>query len=722
MASTARRHSRLPYAMMLSVVLCLPLLSCAATDDMSAKLSSVEKRVTRSLATAAAGSESQKNYQSAVIYYAKLLERDPENPELTAALARSLRMLHKPNEARGYAQTALVKHKQHPLLLAELGKAQLALGEPMKAIENLSKSDALAADNWQTIVALAVAFDRIAMYDQSERRYRRAMEISPKNINVLNNYALSKAQNGKFEEATKMLEEASGLPGADPQVRQNLAMMYALQGDLIKAEALLRRDLKPEYAEQNLNYYRNVRLSKQGQLPKEVLRKFESSRGGADLKTPLVTEVDLVPVESMHVALRDTAIRQAPSSTGLRIDELAKGLTIYVAARTVNGPWALVERQGKMVGYVLQSHLQDLGIAGAKKNSGEGPNLKAQPVSPVVAAKVEPGKTETPTPAQVKQPPPAPAKPVTKQAAAKKGDAFANPPKPKQKPVHKVAAATPEKAVKEAPAAPVKEPAAKVAATTVPVKPKAPSYRVGQVLRDCRGCPVLLVIPTGQFMMGAAPNEARRSRREMPQHKVIVPWKLAVGKFEVTFAEWDLCVADGGCNNRARDEGWGRERRPAINVSWKDAQEYVTWLSKRSGKPYRLLSEAEWEYAVRAGTATAYHVGAKINPGQARFKSVSSAASQEKTTTVGQFAPNLFGLFDMHGNAREWTEDCRHDDYRGAPSDGDAWVSGGNCQYRVIRGGSWGDRSAFLRSAYRSWTKPSNRSYAVGFRVARELQ
>jgi formylglycine-generating enzyme required for sulfatase activity len=217
-------------------------------------------------------------------------------------------------------------------------------------------------------------------------------------------------------------------------------------------------------------------------------------------------------------------------------------------------------------------------------------------------------------------------------------------------------------------------------------------------------------------MMGSPETEGGRRPNEGPRHTVHVA-AFAAGKFEVTFAEWEACVRGGGClsNPTPADEGWGRGSRPVINVSWNDAQEYVSWLSREAGFRYRLLTEAEWEYAARAGTATPFSTGTSIAQSQARFDSRSTAP-------VGSYSANQFGLHDMHGNVWEWVEDPWHESYRGAPNDGSAWIARGDPSYRVLRGGSWLFDARALRSASRGGGNPAERSDNHGFRVARMLQ
>ena len=238
-------------------------------------------------------------------------------------------------------------------------------------------------------------------------------------------------------------------------------------------------------------------------------------------------------------------------------------------------------------------------------------------------------------------------------------------------------------------------------------------------LRDCESCPELVVIPAGTFCMGSPESEEGHVRDEGPRHEVTLR-SFALGVSEVTFDEWDACVRDGGCGTRRpSDRGWGRGARPVINVSWDDAQAYVSWLSAETRKSYRLPSESEWEYAARAGTTTPFHTGAAISTEQANYR---GGRYRERTTPVRTFAPNAFGLYDVHGNVWEWVADCPSFTYRGAPDDGTAWTPGGRCPSRVLRGGSWTDPPPNLRSANRINSTVGARNFNAGFRVARTLE
>ena len=241
--------------------------------------------------------------------------------------------------------------------------------------------------------------------------------------------------------------------------------------------------------------------------------------------------------------------------------------------------------------------------------------------------------------------------------------------------------------------------------------------------RDCTECPPMMVIPAGEFTMGSPPAELGGET----QHRVTIAYPFAVSKFEITFQEWESCANEGGCGGyRPGDEGWGRENQPVMNISWPDAKSYVAWLSGKTGKRYRLLSESEWEYAARAGTTTTYSPGASILPTEANFNGSMddagpSEVNRQKTLRAGSFPPNSFGLHDMHGNVSEWVEDCWHDNYTGnSPVDGSAWAEP-DCKGYVVRGGSWEDSDVELRSAARTGGDKNDRFYTDGLRIARDL-
>jgi formylglycine-generating enzyme required for sulfatase activity len=251
--------------------------------------------------------------------------------------------------------------------------------------------------------------------------------------------------------------------------------------------------------------------------------------------------------------------------------------------------------------------------------------------------------------------------------------------------------------------------------------------------QDAPFAPEMVVVPAGRFLMGSPPDEPERRDNEGPQHEVTIAKPFAIGRFAVTFAEWDIAQADkdwrsvtGLAPRKPKDEGWGRADRPVINVSWADAKAYTKWLAHKTGKDYRLHSEAEWEYACRAGTATPFWWGAAITPDQANYDGNYPYAGGEKgkrrrkTLPVQSFDPNPWGLYQVHGNVWEWCEDAWRSNYDGAPGDGSAWTND-SAANRVIRGGSWGDYARIVRSAYRDRNEPSYRLDDLGFRCARGL-
>jgi formylglycine-generating enzyme required for sulfatase activity len=251
------------------------------------------------------------------------------------------------------------------------------------------------------------------------------------------------------------------------------------------------------------------------------------------------------------------------------------------------------------------------------------------------------------------------------------------------------------------------------------LKPKD-TFRECAVEQGKDYCPEMVSVPVGSFMMGSLPTEQGRFENENPQHKVTIAKPLAVSKFELTFDEWDTCVADGDCPP-VSDSGFGRGQRPVINVTWDDARQYVAWLAKMTGKPYRLLTEAEYEYAARGGTQTAYPWGGAIGKNNANCNGCGSQWDHSQTAPVGSFAANGFGLFDMVGNVWEWVEDCVHSNYSGAPTNGSAWIESGNCNNRTVRGGNWKLTPDNVRSATRNWYSADGRDSGLGVRVGRTL-
>ena len=237
--------------------------------------------------------------------------------------------------------------------------------------------------------------------------------------------------------------------------------------------------------------------------------------------------------------------------------------------------------------------------------------------------------------------------------------------------------------------------------------------------------PEMVDIPGGSFLMGSPDSDKKADEYEKPQHQVTIQ-PFQIGRYEVTFDEYDLfshlIESEGGCVDKheikvnVSDEGWGRGEQPIVNVSWEDAVCYAQWLSKKTGKDYRLPSEAEWEYAARAGTPTVYWWGDDIGSNRANCTNCGSQWDNKQTAPVGSFKPNPFGLFDTVGNVWEWVADCYHVIYQNAPADGSIWQAE-NCKEGVVRGGSWSYSQVNARAAYRLPSHPGNRLSSFGFRL-----
>jgi formylglycine-generating enzyme required for sulfatase activity len=261
----------------------------------------------------------------------------------------------------------------------------------------------------------------------------------------------------------------------------------------------------------------------------------------------------------------------------------------------------------------------------------------------------------------------------------------------------------------------------------------------GQIFRDaqssgasCPVCPELVVVPAGTFTMGSPTSEPEREGWikgiESPQVRVTVPVPFAVARYAVTFDQWDTCVSEGGCGgHRPSDNGWGRGNRPVIHVSWIDAKAFIDWLSRKTGRTYRLLTDAEREYVARAGTTTPYWFGTRITTNDANYDGNYVYAGggekgpyRERTVAVDSFRPNAWGLFNVHGNVWEWNEDCWHDSYNGHSGRSEARLTG-DCTRRGRRGGAWIGVPWAIRGAHRAYAEVTERKPEIGFRVARNL-
>ena len=253
----------------------------------------------------------------------------------------------------------------------------------------------------------------------------------------------------------------------------------------------------------------------------------------------------------------------------------------------------------------------------------------------------------------------------------------------------------------------------------------AGKMKPGDIFRDCADCPEMVVIPAGSFTMGSVKGR----KRELPLTEIKIPRPLAVSRYEVTFDQWDACTADGGCSVDPTDRDWGRGKRPVMSVTFAQVQEYMAWITKKTGHKYRLPSEAEWEYATRAGTKTEYWWGDKMGEGYANCRGCGTEWSGIKSAPVGRFKPNPWGLYDVHGNVLEMTSDCMAWTLEGVPTDGKARLveltrkgkEKKKCLNRVVKGGAWYYLSKVSRAASRVRNDQRIFSYFIGFRPFREI-
>jgi formylglycine-generating enzyme required for sulfatase activity len=284
-----------------------------------------------------------------------------------------------------------------------------------------------------------------------------------------------------------------------------------------------------------------------------------------------------------------------------------------------------------------------------------------------------------------------------------------------------VAASSPAPEHQHGASAMVATPAPAPAPSPIAATPKAPVKSTTNTpasgeSKDCAACPVMVSLTPGSFTMGSNAGDIS----ERPPHRVTIGAPFAIGKYNVTVEQWNACVAASACPKLSSENG-SVTNAPARDLSWDEVQQYIKWLSKMTGKPYRLPTEAEWEYAARGGSATTYWWGDQMRKGNTNCKGCGDPWHDEKPENVGTFAANAYGLYDMGGNVWEWVSDCWHSSYKDAPADGRAWDAPG-CDMRVIRGGSWREGADYMLVSTRFKYSESVRQSQNGFRVAKDLK
>ena len=337
--------------------------------------------------------------------------------------------------------------------------------------------------------------------------------------------------------------------------------------------------------------------------------------------------------------------------------------------------------KGEQVPWVSSSLVGDFAFLTANK----GPSLsedEALPPVPAIPTATPPASTS------VSPPPPPPLASASSSGSAPEDKSSKEPPRAGKQEQQDVPSAQPSPSI---------------------------SSPAGLVFRDCPACPELVVVSKGEFTMGSRDNP-----HEKPAHRVKIAYPFAIGRYELTYAEWDRCFEAGACPYRPYGHGMQRDKFPVSDVSWEDANTYVKWLSQQTGKSYRLPSEAEWEYAARAGGTGRFSWGNQAGAGNANCADCGSG-TDAKPSAVGSYPPNAFGLFDTAGNVSEWVQDCWNESYNGVPGDGSPWLTG-SCGWRGLRGGSFDNKSQFCRPSARSRYDADVRHPANGFRVVRTLQ
>ncbi|GMQ75625.1 MAG: hypothetical protein BMS9Abin01_0878 [Gammaproteobacteria bacterium] len=426
--------------------------------------------------------------------------------------------------------------------------------------------------------------------------------------------------------------------------------------------------------------------------------------------------------------LENARLREQPDASSKNLGTLKQGTRVIVTGKVVDGNWYRIEtadgKSGFVFGKLIAETQRDADRAAAEKAAAEKAAAEKAAVAAAAAAaarkaeeKAAAAEAERKAAEQAaaqetarKAAETAAAEEAARKAAAKEAARKAAAEEASRRAAAEAAAArkAAEKAAVEAAAAETARRAAQARAAGTKPSPV-------ETFKDCDTCPEMIALPAGSYIMGSNGGDVS----EAPAHTVKIGYPFAIGRFEITAAEWKACFTAGGCDYRPKRKGM-TATSPVHNLSWLDAWQYVQWLSKKTGKKYRLPSEAEWEYAARAGTETEYWWGNAVGQGNANCKNCGGDWNRKRPAVVDAFAANAFGVQGMNGSVWEWVADCWFDSYKGAPHDGDA-RDRKDCQSRVLRGGSWRNDASYARSASRFNYDNDVRYVLNGFRVARSM-
>jgi len=445
---------------------------------------------------------------------------------------------------------------------------------------------------------------------------------------------------------------------------------------------------------------------------------------------PVTTGPVIEEIESYYSVVVNSNVREKPTAKSDRVGRIKAGDLVIATGKVKNSNWYRIESGEGMVGFIYGELVKKatptevVANALGKKVPPPEPE-ESKPETATVALQVAPEPTPTQPPAKAPAPEPAVA-PVQPQSAPEPAKAATATEPTTTEPA--AAQTTNEPAKKEQVQAPAQESelsqqadqgateqqAAVLIPNPQPIPSKAPPKSGGETIRDCADCPEMVAIEPGQFMMGS-----RFDAAEQPAHRVTIEYPFALSKYEVTYGSWKSCVADGACAPIAKLKD-ASDDVAVRNVSWRDANQFTEWLRKKTGKPYRLPTESEWEYAARSDSDSAFWWGEEMMADAVSCRGCATPSSK-RPEPVGSFPANPFGLHDMNGGVWEWVSDCWHSSYAGHPADGTSWESS-DCRQRVLRGGSWRNDPSYLRSASRFYYDATVRYSVNGFRVALTLQ
>ena len=429
--------------------------------------------------------------------------------------------------------------------------------------------------------------------------------------------------------------------------------------------------------------------------------------------------------------LKNARLRQQPDSSSKNLGTLKQGSRVIVTGRVLDSNWYRVEtadgKSGFVFGKLIAETQRDAEQAAAEKAAAEKAAAEKAAAAAAAAAReaerkaaaAESERKEAEKAAAEEAARKAAEKAAAEEAARKAADKAAAEEvarKAAAEEAARKAAAAAAAARKAAEKAAAEAKAAESARRAAESKAAGTKPSVVKTFKDCGACPEMIALPAGSFTMGSKSGDGS----EAPPHRVKIGYSFAISRFEITAAEWKACFTDGGCDYLPKRKGM-TAASPVYNLSWLDARQYVKWLSKKTGKKYRLPWEAEWEYAARAGTKTEYWWGNAVGEGNANCKNCGGDWNRKRPAVVDSYSANPFGLQGMNGSVWEWVADCWFDSYKGAPNDGSA-RDRKDCQSRVLRGGSWRNDASYARSAGRFTYDHDVRYVLNGFRVVRSMK